>query len=50
LCDRAEVRACSAPSCQVCVDYQKCFGPEDDSGLGALAVASGRAARETQLA
>lgn len=48
LCDRAEVRACSAPSCQVCVDYQKCFGPEDDSGLGALAVASGRAARETQ--
>jgi hypothetical protein len=38
LCDRAEV----------CSDYQKCFGPEDDRGLGALAVASGRAARETQ--
>jgi nitrogen fixation protein NifQ len=48
LCDRAEVRTCSAPSCQVCGDYMKCFGPEDDTGLGALAVASGRAARETQ--
>lgn len=48
LCDRAEVRACSAPSCQVCVDYLKCFGPEDDTGLGALSVASGRAPRETQ--
>jgi len=48
LCDRAEVRACSAPSCQVCVDYLKCFGPDDDTGLGALSAASGRAARETQ--
>ena len=48
LCDRAEVRACSAPSCQVCVDYLKCFGPEDDTGLGALSAASGRAPRETQ--
>lgn len=28
LCDRAEVRACRAPSCSVCNDYQKCFGPE----------------------
>jgi len=29
LCDRAEVKACAAPSCGVCVDYRKCFGPED---------------------
>lgn len=36
LCDRAEVRACTAPSCQVCNDYEQCFGPEDDSGLGHL--------------
>lgn len=36
LCERAEIRACSAPSCQVCQDYQNCFGPEDDSGLARL--------------
>jgi nitrogen fixation protein NifQ len=36
LCDRAEVNMCQAPSCKVCNDYQKCFGPEDDSGLAAL--------------
>ena len=29
LCDRAEVNLCQAPSCQVCVDYRNCFGPED---------------------
>ncbi len=29
LCERAEVRACSAPSCQVCSDYANCFGPEE---------------------
>jgi nitrogen fixation protein NifQ len=40
LCDRAEVRACSAPSCQVCSDYQACFGPEDDSGLARLSALS----------
>jgi len=28
LCDRAEVSLCKAPSCQVCDDYPKCFGPE----------------------
>lgn len=28
LCDRAEVKACAAPSCAVCHDYAKCFGPE----------------------
>ncbi|BCB26051.1 hypothetical protein SKTS_09370 [Sulfurimicrobium lacus] len=29
LCDRAGVNACRAPSCQVCTDYFKCFGPEE---------------------
>lgn len=29
LCDRAEVHACRAPSCQVCADYRNCFGPEE---------------------
>ncbi len=29
LCDRAEVKACSAPSCQVCSDYRNCFLPEE---------------------
>lgn len=28
LCRRAEVNICKAPSCGVCVDYVKCFGPE----------------------
>lgn len=28
LCERAEVRACAAPSCAVCHDYAQCFGPE----------------------
>ena len=36
LCDRAAVNLCKAPSCQVCNDYHQCFGPEDESGLGAL--------------
>jgi nitrogen fixation protein NifQ len=48
LCDRAEVSLCKAPSCQVCDDYQKCFGPEDATGLGTLSKLSGRAASETQ--
>ena len=26
LCNRAGVHACRAPSCEVCVDYAKCFG------------------------
>jgi nitrogen fixation protein NifQ len=26
LCNRAGVYACRAPSCEVCVDYTKCFG------------------------
>lgn len=29
LCDRSGVNACRAPSCQVCADYLKCFGPEE---------------------
>ena len=37
LCDRAHVNTCKAPSCQVCADFDACFGPEDDSGLAALA-------------
>ncbi|MHB1265985.1 MAG: nitrogen fixation protein NifQ [Acidithiobacillus ferriphilus] len=31
LCDRAEVKMCPAPSCQVCNDYKNCFGPEENS-------------------
>jgi len=30
LCDRAEVNLCQAPNCQVCHDYQVCFGPEEE--------------------
>lgn len=48
LCERAEVNMCRAPSCQVCDDYQKCFGPEDGTGLSALSVASGRELREAE--
>lgn len=29
LCDRSGVNACRAPSCAVCADYLKCFGPEE---------------------
>jgi nitrogen fixation protein NifQ len=29
LCERAEIFICKSPSCGVCVDYNKCFGPED---------------------
>jgi nitrogen fixation protein NifQ len=29
LCERAEVFVCKAPSCAVCTDHAKCFGPED---------------------
>ena len=28
LCESMEVRACRAPSCSVCADYDNCFGPE----------------------
>jgi nitrogen fixation protein NifQ len=42
LCDRAEVSTCSAPSCQVCDDYQNCFGTDDDTGLARLSAISQR--------
>jgi nitrogen fixation protein NifQ len=29
LCDRAELSICRAPSCGVCSDYARCYGPED---------------------
>ena len=29
LCERAEILVCKAPSCGVCIDYPKCFGPEE---------------------
>lgn len=29
LCDKEDIRICRAPSCEVCTDYDKCFGPED---------------------
>ncbi|OGS91734.1 MAG: hydrogenase [Gallionellales bacterium GWA2_59_43] len=29
LCEREGINACRAPSCQVCTDYLKCFGPEE---------------------
>ena len=28
LCNQEGVYTCRAPSCQVCADYQECFGPE----------------------
>jgi len=46
LCERAEVNMCKAPSCQVCDDYQKCFGPEDDTGLASLSIISNRGPRQ----
>lgn len=29
LCEKEEISICRSPSCEVCVDYQKCFGPEE---------------------
>ncbi|MDO8828059.1 nitrogen fixation protein NifQ [Methylophaga sp.] len=29
LCDAEGIYLCRAPSCEVCTDYAKCFGPED---------------------
>jgi nitrogen fixation protein NifQ len=29
LCERAGLRVCRAPSCGVCEDHPKCFGPEE---------------------
>ena len=33
LCDRAQVRACRAPSCGVCASYGDCFGSEEGAPL-----------------
>jgi nitrogen fixation protein NifQ len=30
LCDRSGINLCRAPSCDVCIEYRNCFGPEDD--------------------
>ena len=30
LCEAEGLYLCRAPSCEVCVDYRQCFGPEDD--------------------
>jgi nitrogen fixation protein NifQ len=43
LCDQAEVKVCQAPSCQVCVDFHVCFGPEDDSFPPSLIALAGGA-------
>jgi nitrogen fixation protein NifQ len=29
LCEQQGIHICRAPSCDVCVDYSKCFGAED---------------------
>jgi nitrogen fixation protein NifQ len=29
LCERADIPICKSPSCQVCSDYDRCFGPEE---------------------
>jgi nitrogen fixation protein NifQ len=29
LCERDDTFVCRAPSCDVCADYQQCFGPEE---------------------
>jgi nitrogen fixation protein NifQ len=29
LCQAEGIHTCRAPSCEVCIDYQACFGPED---------------------
>ena len=29
LCQTEGIHTCRAPSCEVCADYQACFGPED---------------------
>ncbi|MDD2701370.1 MAG: nitrogen fixation protein NifQ [Sideroxydans sp.] len=29
LCEKEDIRICRSPSCEICVDYPKCFGPEE---------------------
>ncbi|MEQ1600722.1 MAG: nitrogen fixation protein NifQ [Methylophilaceae bacterium] len=31
LCERADIFICKSPSCGVCIDYDKCFGHEDET-------------------
>lgn len=37
LCDRAEVKACPAPSCSVCDEYRNCFGTEESAAAQLMA-------------
>lgn len=30
LCERADIFICKSPTCGVCIDYSKCFGPEEE--------------------
>jgi nitrogen fixation protein NifQ len=30
LCEAEGLYLCRAPSCDVCIDYSKCFGPENE--------------------
>ncbi|WP_417066831.1 nitrogen fixation protein NifQ [Niveibacterium terrae] len=38
LCEREAITICRAPSCRVCPDHPKCFGPEEARGGGLFAV------------
>ncbi len=29
LCEKEDIKICRSPSCEVCADYAKCFGPEE---------------------
>ncbi len=33
ICEREGLNLCKAPNCEVCLDYDNCFGPEEDEGL-----------------
>jgi nitrogen fixation protein NifQ len=38
LCEREAITICRAPSCRVCPDRPKCFGPEEALGAGLFAL------------
>ncbi|MHB1677713.1 MAG: nitrogen fixation protein NifQ [Sulfuriferula sp.] len=40
LCERAEVKACPAPSCGVCAEYRNCFVTEDGAEVERVATGS----------
>ena len=46
LCERADIRACRAPSCDVCALQIECFGSEDRplATLRSIAISSGASA------